>query len=314
MIVTDNRRKTFRKAWIFLGLLALGGAFSCPAPAQSSRDTDNRIQRLENEVQTLSRAIYRGEEPPPGAFSGGGDDAALGVRLDQLETQLRAMNGRLEEQSNDIAQLKNQIERMGGDMETRFNEMHGGGAPPSPEQYTTMGSASSQPAYDVPPPVPPAADNNTYQWSSAKGPGMDSALGTVSAATGAANDAGAQLYESAFTLLKNGQYDGAEKGFQDFLTQYPTHALASNAKYWLGESFYARGDYDRAARTFAEAYQQSPKGAKAPDNLLKLGMSLGGLGKKDDACVALGQIEKQFAATAGPVLPRAKQEMARFGC
>ena len=321
-------RKIHQKAWIILGLLALGGVLPQSVSAQTSRDVTNRLERLENEMQTMSRALYRGESLPPGSFSDvGSDAAALGVRLDRLETQMRDMNGRIEEQDNAIRQLQTQLERTNSDIETRFNGMDNGtvtgAAPPAPTQYTTMG-APPQPAA----PVLDTGSNDTagYQWSSkgtdaaadasaaASSVTGSSGLGTVDAGTGVANDAGAAVYENAFTMLKNGQYDGAEQGFLQFLSQYPNHTLVSNAKYWLGESYYARGDFDKASRTFAEAYQQAPKGAKAPDNLLKLGMSLGGLGKKEDACIALGQIEKQFAATAGPVLGRAKQEMARFGC
>jgi tol-pal system protein YbgF len=302
----------------------LGGLLSAPVLAQTSREDANRIQRLENEVQTLSRAVYRGETPPAGSFSdASGDSAALGVRLDQLETQLRDMNGRIEEQANAISQLRSQMERMNGDIETRFNEVGSAGSAAAPaSQYTTMGAGTVPPQPS--PVLDTSADSSGYQWSSTKGnapSAADSVAGVGSAASGSLgssagvpNDAGALVYENAFTMLKNGQYDGAEKEFQTFLSQYPSHTLASNAKYWLGESYYARGDFDKASRTFAEAYQQGPKNAKAPDNLLKLGMSLGGLGKKDDACIALGQIEKQYSATAGPVLGRAKQEMARFGC
>jgi hypothetical protein len=44
-----------------------------------------------------------------------------------------------------------------------------------------------------------------------------------------------------------------------------------------------------------------------------MGMSLSGMNKKNDACVALGQVEKQFASS-GPVMRRAQQEMTRLGC
>ena len=327
MIAVSQHRKNIRKARIFLGLLAittLACAFDAaltPAHAQNERDMANRVSRLENEMQTMSRAIYKGEEPPPGAFSGGSDAAALGVRLDQLETQLRDMNGRLEEQTNQIDQLRNQMERMGADVDMRLGS---GGAPaqPQPARYTTQ-SASS---YEAPPQPADAGDAGHsapypqdtspqagYQWSSGGVGAGEPSLGTLGSSP-QPNDSGAMMYENAFSQLKSGQYDAAEQGFQQFLSANPNHTLAGNAKYWLGESFYARGQYDKASRTFAEAYQQYPKSPKAPDNLLKLGMSLAGEGKKDDACIALGQIEKEFASSAGPVLRRAKEEMTHFGC
>jgi tol-pal system protein YbgF len=323
MIIASRHRKNNRKARIFLGLLAFSTfAFNVTAAhAQSEREMANRIKRLENEMQTMSRAIYKGEEPPPGAFSGGADAAGLTVRIDQLETQLRDMNGRLEEQANQIDQLRQSMERMGADIDMRLGS---GAAPSQPPRYTTQAASS----YESPQPsdstygadgghtAPYPQDTNPqggYQWSSNAAGSGEPTLGTLGSSP-APNDPGAMMYENAFSQLKSGQYDAAEQGFQQFLSANPNHSLAGNAKYWLGESFYARGQYDKASRTFAEAYQQYPKSPKAPDNLLKLGMSLAGEGKKDDACIALGQIEKEFATTAGPVLRRAKEEMTNFGC
>ncbi len=54
--------------------------------------------------------------------------------------------------------------------------------------------------------------------------------------------------------------------------------------------------------------------AKAPDNLLKLAMALAGQGKTKDACVALGQLKKEYPAGAAPVLTRGDQEIERLNC
>jgi TolA-binding protein len=82
----------------------------------------------------------------------------------------------------------------------------------------------------------------------------------------------------------------------------------------LGETYYVRGKYDVAARLFAEGYQQYPDGSKTADNLLKLGMALGALGKKEDACIALAQLDKETGANLASVQRRAEQEKTRLGC
>ncbi|MGB0720528.1 MAG: tol-pal system protein YbgF, partial [Bdellovibrionales bacterium] len=117
-----------------------------------------------------------------------------------------------------------------------------------------------------------------------------------------------------FALVKSNQFDQAENGFKAFLAAYPDHVLAGNAKYWLGETYYVRGSFEQAARMFAEGYQQFPQGAKAADNLLKLGLSLSAMGKAEDACIALAQIQKEGFKGVGPVLRRAEQESAKLGC
>lgn len=122
------------------------------------------------------------------------------------------------------------------------------------------------------------------------------------------------IYQQAFSLLRDKNYDEAEKYFRNFLSSFPDHNLVQNAKYWLGETYYVRDDFERAARLFAEGYQRFPEGSKAPDNLLKLGLSLGHLGNKTDACLTLAQIRRKFSRGAGAVLERAEQEMADMGC
>jgi len=43
-------------------------------------------------------------------------------------------------------------------------------------------------------------------------------------------------------------------------------------------------------------------------------MALAGQGKTKDACVALGQLKKEYPAGAAPVLTRGDQEIERLKC
>ncbi len=316
-----------QKARNFSGLLTLVlfvGAFVCVSPvlAQSAFETQNRIKRLENEVQTLSRAVYRGEKPPAGASVGGGADVE--IRLQQIERELRELRGTFEQQAHEMRQLRAELERVGSDLELRINDLEGGrsadnrgagGNPSAP--YTVRPSVSVVPSQPVGDSYQwrsgrqdtPAADKNGTLGSYVQKPG-----GNGSDSARSSGDKAAALYESAFSLIKNAKYAAAEKQFSMFLEAYPDHVLAGNAKYWLGETYYVRGNFEVAARVFAEGYQKYPKGAKAADNLLKLGMSLAGLGKTADACIALGQLNKENLAGSGPVMRRAAQEKKRLGC
>ena len=90
--------------------------------------------------------------------------------------------------------------------------------------------------------------------------------------------------------------------------------MASNAQYWLGETFYARGKYMEAASAFADGYKRYPKGAKAVDELLKLGMSLARANQKPNACVALAQLDRDFPNPGASIKERAAAEKKRLGC
>lgn len=319
------------KARHIAGLSYFAAALLLTSSAFAQSDVSSRLNRLENDMQTLNRAVYKGETPPPSVYagsSGSSNAAASEVRIQQLESELQKLTGQIEEQNFKIKQMEQQLQRFTEDMNMRMNDIEGnGGATGSAtgvnraSQYIARTNSSIS-STNMPPNADPVINNTVttvsgagatggsgttgYQWSSGA-PGVE----VNSAVTG---DNPASIYENAYTLMKNNDYDGAEKGFKTFLDANPDHPLAGNAKYWLGETYYVRNDYKNAARVFAEAYQQYPKNSKAADNLLKLGMALAGLGKKDDACVAFGQLKKEYTGKADAVVKRSEQEMSNLGC
>ncbi len=278
---------------------------SVPASAQSN-DVLNRLKRIENDVDTLNRAVYKGEKPPAISSSdnGAGD---MQSRLTQIETDLRNLTGKVEQQSYDNQQLQQKLDALDQDSKMRLDaiEAQMRGQPPM-QQPPMHNSPVNDP--NVIPPMAPDGTPAVLQPDPATVPGED-----VTGNETGAGDA-ASLYEQGFGEIKREDYDAAEKTFAAFMKQYPTHALAPNALYWLGETYYVRKDYNKASRTFAEAYQKFPGGPKGADNLLKLGMSLAGKGEKDNACIALGQLRKEYPKGPEPVLKRGEQEMATLGC
>jgi tol-pal system protein YbgF len=123
-----------------------------------------------------------------------------------------------------------------------------------------------------------------------------------------------EQYNYAFGQLRQADYKGAEASFKLFIQKHGSDPLAANAQYWLGETYFVRGDYAAASSAFADGYQKYPQGPKAPDNLLKLGISLGNQGRKQDACFAFARLERDFP-TAGPaVKDRLASEKKHYGC
>ncbi|MBL6945703.1 MAG: tol-pal system protein YbgF [Rhodospirillales bacterium] len=123
-----------------------------------------------------------------------------------------------------------------------------------------------------------------------------------------------EQYTYAFGMLRQTKYDDAEVAFSAFLKAHGNHALATNARYWLGETFYVRGDYVRAAEAFLEGYQGNPKGQKAPDILLKLGMSLANLDKKREACAAFGKLAEDYADASASIKRLVGREQTKNAC
>lgn len=309
--------KTLQKAAI------LGVSFVCvitaPVQAQSKQDLQNRIEQLESEFQTLSRAIYKGSDRV-GPLKTMADAQAL---VQKVEANMRNFQGQLEELSHRLDQLtqqhKNEKEATRLQFEDTNQAIQGLQKATTllVEQLRLIRQSDRETALPkvsdlVGKPAAKAARSTSPALTNA--PVSSASVKPVNAQPSLSQPGALAQYEAAFSLLKKGQYNSAQLHFENFLTNNPGHMLVSNAKYWLGETHYVRADFTQAARIFAEGFQAHPKGAKAPDNLLKLGLSLHALGKNDDACLALKQIGSVFPSGAGAVSARASQERKRIGC
>lgn len=292
----------------FLVTIALAGAVTAVstsgALAQSNeiKSLLDRIERLQRDLATLQRHVYRGEAAPAaqtaaaapvttGSELSGTQAARIEVRLSQFETQLRDLTGQIEQQTFRFNQLSQKVAGLTADMEARLQAIEAGAG--------TAPSSASQPA--------PSSTPGT--------------IGTISEADLAANQTAAltggtaqDQYDQAFGLLSKTQYKQAASAFNAFLEQHADHELAGNAKYWLGETYYVQGQYTEAAVTFAEGFQDYPNSAKAPDNLLKLGKSLAALEQNDDACGTYAELVRRYSTASPTILKQAKTEQQRLSC
>ena len=329
--------------------VALGLAVIAPtAPARSQdRLTLERLDRLERDLNMLQRQVYRGAPAPmmsgdPGAAAGGE------VRMDRLEQQMRELTGRVEEFVNQIEQLRQRVEQVNGDVETRFGQTpstsgsYAAATPPRPPRaaapgrqppaeppgsgplaLTPPGPPPGGPSGSLLPPDPgapssgPTAIFNTLTPPGSQPPQPDLASADVPRPPSERmlpSGSASEQYNYAFGLLKQADYPAAEAALKSFVEQHPKDPMAGNAQYWLGETYYTRGRFIEAASAFAEGYKRYPKGSKAPDELLKLGMSLARANQKQNACVALAQLDHDFPSAGAAIKDRAGAEKKRLGC
>lgn len=133
-----NRRLSSVRAGAVLGtaLLCLT-AVSLPAAVQA-QNTEvqqllNRVDRLQRELSTLQRQVYKGEAPPPSAAvplsPAAGDPrnaARNSIRLTQLENELQTLTGRIEEIGFRTQQIQARLEKLVSDMDQRLTALEGG--------------------------------------------------------------------------------------------------------------------------------------------------------------------------------------------
>lgn len=310
-----------------------------PALAQDVQSLAETVSRLERQLQTLERNIYRsGGAPAAGsgaatAPAAGGPPPAgtaqLNVRVGEIEEQLRQLTGDVEKVGFEVRQMTSRLDKLVTDVDFRLRSLEQGASAgtgqPAPAREPQAGAAPSgaaQPgtlgtltesqlrAAGVPPSAPAAAPQNGPVTTSAPGGQTASTAAAVSLPAGAP----AAQYEYAFSYLMRRDFPGAEEAFRQFVEGHPDDALAGNAQYWLGETYYVRNDFPAAARTFAEGFQRYPDSGKAADNLLKLGLSLAALERKDDACITFAKLSTAYPGAPVNILQRAKRERDKLGC
>lgn len=244
------------------------------------------------------------------AFAQQQGGANFETRLSALEDEMRMLNGQIEQLGFSISRLDQNVQRLQSDYDARLAKLE-----------TSVGTLTA--AAEARAAAPPVAPGN-----------MDGTLGALKTqpdgrVTGAINNPQAPVlpetppdygltaqeqYDRALGLLRQANYEEADKAFKTFIEKFPKDKMIDNAKYWHAETLYVRGQFADAATAFAEAFQQNPHGIKAPDSLLKLAKSLEALNKPADACVALGQLKAGYPNAAVSVKSQASEERAKLKC
>ncbi len=346
----------------FAAVLAGAVLFGADAKAQQQtvESLAEQINRLQKDIQVLSRQVYKGGTPPanlsanaPSASGSAGASAAGGNayifrvedRLGQLEQESRNNTGNIENLTHTMNEINSRLDKLVNDLNFRLSaiekRLSGGGPPPSAMATRPAPTPAGPPVVRTVPGVQ-GVDRGQATTGSVLG-GQPGTLGTISqqdlasvqstsGATSQPQAAGAspqqaalpkgalpegspkEQYDFAYGLIRRAEYDQAARAFEEFVEKHPKHDLTSNARYWLGETHYVRKDYRKAAESFLNGYQDDPKGQKAPDNLLKLGMSLGGMQKGEQACTTFDKLLTDFPNASDHIKRRVDAQRKKLGC
>ncbi len=337
--------------WLLAGIFlsALAGLFTpaTPAGAQNSdlRPLVDKLSRLERDLTLLQRQVYGEKGAPAPAPSAAASTAAKGSggnissnfalrienRFNGLDQQMREITGKLEDMSFRVKELNSRVDLVVSDFEYRLSALEEGGAS---VRENGMPAADAEMAEgQVPDGASAPYDPNRGEGVGTLGtvrvsPDDEAALETETAMPPAEpviveevvevavlpEGTPNEQYEYSLGLLWQSSYVKAEGALKAFLTTHPKHPLAGNAQYWLGETYYVRKDYTNAAVAFAEGFERYADSPKAPDNLLKLGLSLAQIDETDQACRALGELQKRYPDAAASIQNRASKEREKIGC
>ncbi len=247
------------------GAIASATLFGLPVHAQDSRlSLADRVSRLEQQSQKDAGTT------------------TLVNQVNDLQQQLSQLQGQIEELQHQNQQLQDSQKAQYADIDSRLSRLEKGGAAQAPSPAAPA-SPSQGPA-----PVAPSV---------ASAPRVAQQSTSPAAPATAANATEQAAYDAAFKSLRAGDYVTASRGFRDFLTKYPDSALAPNAYYWLGESYYVTMNYPVAIEAFQRLVKQYPQSDKVSDGLLKVGYCQIELKQQDAAIATLKQVSAKYPGT-----------------
>ncbi len=255
------------------------------------------LQLIQKDLRTLERAVYS-ESFSQSSSSNSNNSVKESedvltrhlLKLSEIEKQFQQLTNKYEEINFKIDKLNSRLSKVQADNQLRFQQLETNNV----EVDTNESESQSIQSIDATKTVV----TETFQSEEKILPD-----GTPE-----------NQYEFATSFLKVGDYNMAERAFREFVDTNPEHKLSGNAQYWYAETFRIRQLYTDAASAYLEGYQKYPKSEKAPINLLKLGVSLVQIGEKDQGCLMISGVKKQYPEATQSVLQKAKYEEKKFEC
>ena len=311
--------------YFFLTLILV----SFPAKTYSENNNLNEvIELIKKDLRTLERAVYsenfstnQDSNENVNNMDQNSEEVLTRhlLKLSEIEKQFQELTNRFEEINFKLDKLSSRLSKIQADNQLRFQQLEAG-------ENQQLLSASEQQDEKILPGSSKPQDLGSISYKDSE-TNLENQItqsvestGTVVTETYQAEEkilpetSADKQYEFATSLLKVGDYNTAERAFREFVNSNPDHELAGSAQYWYAETFRIRQLYTDAASAYLEGYQRYPKGEKAPINLLKLGVSLVQIGEKDQGCLMITGVQKQYPKANQSVLQKAKYEEKKFEC
>ena len=292
------------------------------------------LENIQKDLRTLERAVYsqsfsvNSDTNTTQKASTKESEQALTkhlLKLSEIETQFQELTNKFEEINFKLDKLSNKLSKVQQDNQLRFEQI----------EQTSILNSNNNSLSSLPKTNQALMNEEITQKKILPGSSEPQSLGEVSYKDMTTSD-DAQVIESveqteaiisevfnaeekllpdaspkeqyqfARNFLKVGDYTNAEKAFREFVLTNPDNELSGNAQYWYAETYRIRQMYTDAATAYLEGYQKYPKSKIAPENLLKLGVSLVQMGEKDQGCLMIAGVKKQYPDATQSVLQKAK--------
>jgi len=203
--------------------------------------------------------------------------ANTGARIDTMTTQSQGLSDNVQDIQARVGKLSQQMNDIQGLLQSIDGKISGG---------ATLAPSSA------------ASGREGASTDNGSASGNSGGMPAISADT---------LYQNALRDFTGGKYDLARQEFSDYLTNFPTNDLASNAQFYLGEIDYAQGNYKVAIGEYNKVLTQYPKSFKVAASQLKKAQAEVKLGNKQAGIRDLREVVHKY-----PGSDEARQAQSRL--
>lgn len=189
--------------------------------------------------------------------------ANTGARIDTMTQQTQGLSDNLQDVQARVGKLSQQLTDVQSLLQSIDSKVSGGAPTGGPE---TNGAGPATTDNSAPPP----------------------AMAPISPDT---------LYQNARRDFSSGKYDLSRQEFSDYIKNFPSNDLASNAQFYLGEVAYEQGDFRGAIAAYDAVLARYPTSFKRAASLLKKAMAELALGEKAAATRDLRGVIAKFPST-----------------
>ena len=319
-----------KKKYIYFFIFYLSFPTSLNADTSEIKEI---LQLIQKDLRTLERAVYsesfsQSSSSNSNNINKDSEDVLTRhlLKLSEIEKQFQQLTNKYEEINFKIDKLNSRLSKVQADNQLRFQQLetNNGG-----NDNSTLKSSLTDSTVDKKKILPGSTqpqDLGTVSYKDMTNESESQSIQSIDTTKTVVTETFQSeekilpeatpetQYEFATSFLKVGDYNMAERAFREFVDNNPKHKLSGNAQYWYAETFRIRQLYTDAASAYLEGYQKYPKSEKAPINLLKLGVSLVQIGEKDQGCLMIVGVKKQYPDATQSVLQKARYEEKKFEC